>query len=70
MTPAGFARLREHLAAIQPTIVVNPEDAQDVYAAVREAEFKVKIEVTELAEPGQITIFQGLRWPTTDLGGV
>jgi hypothetical protein len=70
ITPAGYAQLLAELDSLRPTIVVHPEDEVGVREAVDQSDFQAKIEVTELAEPGQITIFRGLRWPVSDLGGV
>jgi hypothetical protein len=70
ITTPGLATLRSELNAIRPTIVVNPEDAPDLIREINMTDWKPKVEVSELAEPGQITIFQGLRMPVTDLGGV
>jgi len=66
----GLAQLHAELDAIRPTIVVNPEDADALFYAIEVTDFNPKVEVSELAEPGQITIFRGLRWPMSDLGGV
>lgn len=70
ITAPGLAMLQAELDSIRPTIVVNPEDAPALLQAIEGTDFNPKVEVSELAEPGHVTIFQGLRWPVSDFGGV
>ena len=70
VTPPGYAQLLAELDSLRPHVVCHPEDEAAVRAAVAETNKPAKIEVTELAEPGNITIFRGSRHPVTDLGMV
>ena len=70
VTPFGYAQLLDELDALTPRIICHPEDAEAVRQAVASSDRNAKVEVTELAEPGQIMIFKGHRWPATDLGAV
>lgn len=68
VTPPGYAQLLVELDALIPRIICHPEDESAVRAAVAATDRSARIEVTELAEPGNITIFRGDRWPVSDLG--
>lgn len=70
VTPGGYAQLLTELDSLRPHVVCHPEDEEQVRKAVTESNKPAKIEVTELATPGEITIFRGSRWPVTDLGQV
>lgn len=70
VTPPGFAQLLVELNALVPRVICHPEDEEAVRLAVEASDQSAKVEVTELALPGQITIFRGERWPVTDLGSV
>ena len=68
ITGPGYANLLAHLDAITPRVICHPEDEEVVRQAVAASDRSAQIEVTELAEPGQVTIFQGHHWPVADLG--
>lgn len=70
VTPTGYAKLLIELDALTPRVICHPEDEEAVRQAVAESDRRAQVEVTELAEPGEVTIFRGLRYPVTDLGEV
>ena len=70
VTPMGYAQLLDALDSLIPRVICHPEDAEMVRQAVAASDRNARIEVTELAEPGQVLIFKGNRWPATDLGSV
>lgn len=70
LTDKTAERVFKALLESAPTLVVHPDDATEVRQLVAAVPREIMIEETELAEPGQVTIFIGRRMPITDLGRI
>ena len=73
VTMEGLANLLAEIEAMRPTLIVHPEDEAGVREAINKLGWDTvapKIEVTQLAQPGQVYMFRGAKWPPVNLGEV
>lgn len=73
VTMEGLANLLAEIESMRPTLIVHPDDEQGVREAIDKLGWDTiapRIEVTQLARPGQVYMFRGARWPAVNLGEV